>query len=111
MTLTDDQYAFLRAEAHRTGLSAAELVRRALDASYRPGERPRVRGFDISLGVWRSPDASVAELVRRALDASYRPHERPRLSGFDLSFGVWRSPDAAVAGRRGGGRGRSLEDR
>ena len=60
MTLTDEQYEFLRGEAHRTGLPAAELVRRELDASYRPDERPRVRGFDISLGVWRSPDASVA---------------------------------------------------
>jgi hypothetical protein len=72
VTLTDDQYEFLADEAHRTGLSRAELVRRALDASYRPAERPRVRGFDFSLGIWRSPDA-------------------------------------AVAGRRGGGRGRTLE--
>ena len=57
--LTDEQYAFLKRESHRTGLSAAELVRRALDASYRPEHRPRVRGFDVSLGVWRSPDAAV----------------------------------------------------
>jgi hypothetical protein len=60
VTLTDAQHAFLVAEAHRTGLSVAELVRRALDASYRPAERPRLRGFDVSLGVWRSPDAAVA---------------------------------------------------
>jgi hypothetical protein len=58
--LTDEQYAFLKRESHRTGLSAAELVRRALDASYRPEHRPRVRGFDVSLGVWRSPDAAAA---------------------------------------------------
>jgi hypothetical protein len=62
--LTDEQYAFLKRESHRTGLSAAELVRRALDASYRPEHRPRVRGFDVSLGVWRSPDAAV--MGRRA---------------------------------------------
>jgi hypothetical protein len=60
VTLTDAQHAFLFAEAHRTGLSVAELVRRALDASYRPEERPRVRGFDVSFGIWRSPDAAVA---------------------------------------------------
>jgi hypothetical protein len=46
VTLTDAQHTFLFAEAHRTGLSVAELVRRALDASYRPDERPRVRRFD-----------------------------------------------------------------
>ncbi len=59
MTLTDEQYEFLFAEAHRTGLSGAELVRRALDATYRADERPRVRGFDVSLGIWRRPDAAV----------------------------------------------------
>ena len=59
MTLTDEQHAFLFAEAQRTGLSAAELVRRALDATYRASDRPRVRGFDFSIGVWRRPDAAV----------------------------------------------------
>jgi len=58
--LTDEQYAFLKQESHRTGLSAGELVRRALDASYQLDQRRRVRGFDVSLGVWRSPDAAVA---------------------------------------------------
>jgi hypothetical protein len=60
VTLTDEQHAFLFAEAHRTGLSVAELVRRALDATYRPSDRHRVRGFDVSLGVWRSPDAALS---------------------------------------------------
>ena len=58
--LTDEQYAFLKQESHRTGLSAGELVRRALDTNYQLDQRPRVRGFDVSLGVWRSPDAAVA---------------------------------------------------
>ena len=71
MTLTDAQHAFLVEEAHRTGLS-------------------------------------LAELVRRALEANYQPEHRPRLRGFDVSFGVWHSPDAAAAGRRAGGRGRTL---
>jgi hypothetical protein len=59
VTLRDEQHAFLFAESHRTGLSVAELVRRSIDAAYRPEQRRRVRGFDISLGVWRSPDAAV----------------------------------------------------
>ena len=60
VTLTDEQHAYLTAEAGRTGLSLAELVRRSLDLTYRPEERRRVRGFDVSLGVWRSPDAAAA---------------------------------------------------
>jgi hypothetical protein len=59
VTLTDGQHAFLCGEAARTGLSVAELVRRALDATYQPEERPRIRGFDVSLGIWRHPDAAV----------------------------------------------------
>jgi hypothetical protein len=59
VTLTDRQHAFLFDESHRTGLSVAELVRRALDATYRIEERRRVRGFDVALGVWRRPDAAV----------------------------------------------------
>jgi hypothetical protein len=60
VTLTDDQHAFLRTEAHLTGLSMAELVRRALEGAYPTVERPRVRGWDVRLGVWRRPDAAVA---------------------------------------------------
>ena len=59
MTLTDDQYAFLRAESSLTGLSLAELVRRAVDAQYHATDRARVRGWDVRVGVWRRPDAAV----------------------------------------------------
>jgi hypothetical protein len=58
--LDEDQYAYLLAEASRTGLSRSELIRRALDETFRPEARKRVRGFDIGFGVWRSPDAAVA---------------------------------------------------
>jgi len=51
--------AFLASESHRTGLSRSELVRRALDETFRPEARRRVRGFDVGFGVWRSPDAAV----------------------------------------------------
>ena len=60
VTLTDEQYDFLHGESARTGLSVAELLRRAVDGTYRPEERRRVRGFDFSIGVWTKPDAAVA---------------------------------------------------
>jgi hypothetical protein len=58
--LTDRQHAFLRDEAARTGLSLAELVRRAVDATYRPHTRPRLRGFEVSVGLWERPAAAIA---------------------------------------------------
>ena len=59
ITLTDRQHAFLLGEALRTDLSMAELVRRAIDRTYRPEARPKVRGYELSLGVWQRPDAAV----------------------------------------------------
>jgi hypothetical protein len=58
--LEEEQYRYLVGESLRTGLSRSELVRRAVDETYRPEVRRRVRGFDIGFGIWRSPDASVA---------------------------------------------------
>ena len=49
----------------------AELVRRAVDRTFRPISRPTVRGFELSLGLWREPDAAV--IARRV-----RPR-KPRL--------------------------------
>ena len=54
------QRATLDEEADRTGLSISELVRRAIDRTYRPDARPRAKGVELSLGVWRRPDAAVA---------------------------------------------------
>jgi hypothetical protein len=59
IVLTDRQHAFLMAERARTGLPLAELVRRAIDTVYRPHSRERVRGVELSLGLWRRPDAAV----------------------------------------------------
>jgi hypothetical protein len=60
ITLTDRQHAFLAGESFRTGLSMAELVRRAIDGTYRRGLFPRVvRGFEVTAGVWHRPDASA----------------------------------------------------
>jgi hypothetical protein len=60
LTLTHRQLAFLAAESERTGLSIAELVRRAVDTTYRPHARPKVRGYEISLALWRGPDEALA---------------------------------------------------
>lgn len=65
ITLTDRQHAFLREEAYVSGLSISELIRRAVDSTYRPGLRPRVAGVEVSVGVWRRPDAAV--VARRPL--------------------------------------------
>jgi hypothetical protein len=58
--LEPEQVDYLIAESLRTGLSRSELVRRAIDETFRPEARVRVRGFDLGFGVWRSPDAAVA---------------------------------------------------
>jgi hypothetical protein len=57
--LSDRQHRFLLDESFRTGLSLAELVRRAVDTTYRPGARQTLRGFEVSLGVWRRPDEAL----------------------------------------------------
>ena len=50
----------LQDEAFRTGLPMGELLRRAFDRTYREHARPTVRGYELSVGVWRRPDAAVA---------------------------------------------------
>jgi len=66
--LTTRQHSLLRDEAARTGLPIAELVRRSIDRVYRPQTRPTVRGVELSLGLWRRPDAAVAGRRVRTLD-------------------------------------------
>jgi hypothetical protein len=70
ITLTDHQHTFLIGESLRSGLSLAELIRRAVDTVYRPGTRPSVPGYELSLAVWRRPDAAV--VGRRARDRTRR---------------------------------------
>jgi hypothetical protein len=59
LTLTDRQHAYLIGESIRTGLSMAELVRRAIDKVYRPELRPKIPGYELSLGVCKRPDAAI----------------------------------------------------
>jgi len=58
--LEERQYATLKHEAARASLSVCELVRRAIDRTYRPYFRARIRGYELSFAVWRRPDAAVA---------------------------------------------------
>lgn len=58
ITLPDEQYALLRVESMRTGLSIAELIRRAAEARY--GKLPRdekLRRLKRAAGSWaEAPD-------------------------------------------------------
>jgi hypothetical protein len=65
--LAEEQYEFLRIESGRTGLSMAELVRRGLDATYGIHRRPKVRGVELRLGLWRRPDAAAAARWNRVV--------------------------------------------
>lgn len=68
--LRDDQRAFLLNESARTGLPMAELVRRALDTTYRIRSRPEVAGFELSVGLWRRLDAAVTGRRLRQVERS-----------------------------------------
>jgi transposase-like protein len=59
ITLTDLQHAHLVDESIRTGVSMAELIRRAVDHVYRPWMRKHLKGYEVSVGVWKRPDAGV----------------------------------------------------
>jgi hypothetical protein len=65
--LSEEQYDFLRVESARTGLPMAELVRRGLDETYEIRRRPKVRGVEFRLGLWRRPDAAAAARWNRVV--------------------------------------------
>ncbi len=60
LILEDHQYRFLTEESGRLSVSVAELIRRAIDSTFALEPTRRVRGFELSFGVWRRPDAAVA---------------------------------------------------
>ena len=69
----DRQYALLRDEANLSGLTMSELVRRAIDTTYRPNARWRVNGVELSVGYFRNPDeARVGRRINRG-DRRYWP--------------------------------------
>jgi hypothetical protein len=59
VTLEDHQYRQLRRESERSSLTMAELVRRALDKAYGSNEERRIPGVELSVGLWRRPDAAL----------------------------------------------------
>ena len=50
IVVTNTQYAFLDAEADRSAVSIAELIRRAIDTTYAPGDDRRVHVISHDLG-------------------------------------------------------------
>jgi hypothetical protein len=72
ITLTDQQHRLLVEESIRSSVSMAELVRRAIDATYRPLTRPIVRGYHVNVGLHRAVDPAtlgrLATVPRRVLD-------------------------------------------
>ena len=72
ITLTDRQHQLLLEESVRSSVSMAELVRRAVDAAYRPKLRPVVGGFQVNVGLLRQPDSAIvgrfATKPRRVVD-------------------------------------------
>ena len=66
--LRDDQRSFLLNESARSGLSMGELIRRALDATYETRPRHELRGFEVSVGLWRRLDAAVTGRRLRRVD-------------------------------------------
>jgi len=54
--ITARQHRLLTEEAERTGLARSELVRRALDKTYRPHRRPKLRGYEVAVSVSKPPD-------------------------------------------------------
>jgi hypothetical protein len=59
ITLEDLQYDALTAESARSSIAVAELIRRAIDHAFELDSRRRTSGIELSVGVWRRPDAAV----------------------------------------------------
>jgi hypothetical protein len=73
ITLTDRQHALLIDESIRSGLPMAELIRRAVDAVYRPVSRRGFRSWEVAMSVSREADA--ARIARRVAPRKPRLHD------------------------------------
>ena len=81
ITLTDEQYARLRAESEQTGLKVAELVRRAVDTSYRTmGREERLAAIEAGFGAW---DDGAHDVDGAADVERIRPGMAKRLANTD----------------------------
>ena len=66
ITLTEEQYERLLVESRRTGLSIAELVRRAVDRRYGTRHQEMVhKALLDGFGAWSDREESGAEYVER----------------------------------------------
>jgi hypothetical protein len=61
LTLTDEQLEALERESATSGLSIAAIVRRALDYTFELNLREQVLGYELSVAVWRRPDAAAVK--------------------------------------------------
>lgn len=79
ITLTDAQYERLQSESERTGLSMAELVRRAIDRTYTPDDdvERRLAGLRASAGVWADRD-DMGDTVEWLRSLRTDPEQRAR---------------------------------
>jgi hypothetical protein len=77
ITLTDAQYARLQEESDRSGLSLAELVRRALDDRYGPPQAEELlEAIKYAFGSWTDRDfdgEAYVEALRHGLGIRLRP--------------------------------------
>lgn len=71
VTLTDEQYSRLRDESRRTGLSCAELMRRAIDRSYAEGPSGDLEeALAETFGLWKDREldgAAYVDKLRRGM--------------------------------------------
>ena len=66
VTLTDEQYARLKAESRRSGLGLAELVRRALQVLYGKSARENPQAvLQATGGAWRKRHESGEQYVEQ----------------------------------------------
>lgn len=65
ITLTEAQYRLLKRESERTGVSLAELVRRAVTRTYGASRGRKGNGFEASFGLWKDRDLDPVEYVKQ----------------------------------------------
>ena len=76
ITLTEEQYARMLALSEETGVSMSELIRRALDRTYRAHG---TASLDASFGAWRGrrfDGEAYVESLRRGMAERERSHGR-----------------------------------
>lgn len=79
ITLTDEQYERLQSESQRSGLSMAELIRRAVDGTYKRelSVEEKLAALRASAGAWADRDDIVdgktyVEEIRRGFRSDRR---------------------------------------